>query len=132
MSLTFLPIPLFFYKTNFDKTQVIWIGTKKYSTHSIKTRWKLSWGTSQFKLLGITYDVDLTKIISINYGNKIQTLNKSIKLWQRRALSPLGKLTVIKSLLLPKITHLLIALPKPEITLLQEINTLFYDFRWGR
>ena len=53
-------------KTNFDKTQVVWIGSKKYSTHSIKTRWKLSWGTSQFKLLGITFDVDLTKIIGIN------------------------------------------------------------------
>ena len=30
-------------KTNFDKTQVVWIGSKKYSTPSIKTRWKLSW-----------------------------------------------------------------------------------------
>ena len=115
-------------KTNFDKTQVVWIGSKKYSTHSIKTRWKLSWGTSQFKLLGITFDVDLTKIIWINYRNKVQILKNSIKLWQRRALSPLGKITVIKSLLLPKITHLLIALPNPGITLLQEINTLFYDF----
>ena len=103
---------------------------KKYSTHSIKTRWKLSWGTSQFKLIGITFDVDLTKIIGINYGNKMQTIKNSIKLWQRRALSPLGKITVIKSLLLPKITHLLIVLPKPGITLLQEINTLFYDFLW--
>ena len=74
--------------------------------------------------------MDLTKIIGINYGNKIQTLKNSIKLWQRRALSPLGKITVIKSLLLPKITHLLIALPNPGITLLQEINTLFYDFLW--
>ena len=68
------------------------------------------------------------KITGINYSNKIQTLKNSIKMWQRRALSPLGKITVIKSLLLPKITHLLIALPKPGITLLQEINTLFYDF----
>ena len=34
-------------KTNFDKTQVVWIGSKKYSTHSIKTRWKLSWDTCQ-------------------------------------------------------------------------------------
>ena len=74
--------------------------------------------------------MDLTKIIGINYGNKIQTLKNSIKLWQRRALSPLGKITVIKSLLLPKITHLLIALPNPGIKLLQEINTLFYDFLW--
>ena len=75
--------------------------------------------------------MDLTKIIGINYGNKIQTLKNSIKLWQRRALSPFGKITVIKSHLLLKITHLLIALPKPENnTLLQEINTLFYDFLW--
>ena len=68
--------------------------------------------------------MDLTKIIGINYGNKMQTIKNSIKLW------PLGKITVIKSLLLSKITHLLIALPKPGITLLQEINTLFYDFLW--
>ena len=121
---------IFGLKKNFDKTQVVWIGSKKYSTHSIKTRWKLSWGTSQFKPFGITFDVDLTKIIGINYGNKIQTLKNSNKLWQRRALSPLGKITVIKSLLLPKITHLLIALPNPGITLLQEINRLFYDFLW--
>ena len=68
--------------------------------------------------------MDLTKIIGINYSNKIQTLKNSIELWQRRALSPLGKITVIKSLLLPKITHLLIALRNPGITLLQEINML--------
>ena len=50
-------------KSNFDKTQVVWIGAKKYSTEAIKTRWKLSWGTTQFKLLGIMFDVDLDKMI---------------------------------------------------------------------
>ena len=30
-------------KTNFDKTHVVWIGAKKNSTDSIKTRWKLLW-----------------------------------------------------------------------------------------
>ena len=29
-------------KINFDKTQVIWMGSKKYSTEAIKTKWKLS------------------------------------------------------------------------------------------
>ena len=29
---------------NFDKTQVVWIGANKYSTNTIKTRWKLKWG----------------------------------------------------------------------------------------
>ena len=32
---------------NFDKTQVVWIGAKKYSSDSIKTKWKLSWGSDQ-------------------------------------------------------------------------------------
>ena len=37
-------------KVNFDKTHAVWIGLKKYSTASIKTRWKLSWGKINFKL----------------------------------------------------------------------------------
>ena len=31
-------------KINFDKTQLVWIGSEKYSTRSIKTKWKLSGG----------------------------------------------------------------------------------------
>ena len=40
-------------KANFDKTQVVWIGKEKFSSASIKTRWKLSWDKTDFKLLGI-------------------------------------------------------------------------------
>ena len=36
-------------KINFDKTQVVWIGSKKYSTSAIKTKWKLSWGAKNLK-----------------------------------------------------------------------------------
>ena len=77
-------------KTNFDKTQVVWIGAKKYSTDSIKTRWKLSWGTTQFKLLGVIFNVDLDKIVDINYKDKIAQVKNLIKIWQRRFLTPLG------------------------------------------
>ena len=40
-------------KINFDKTQLVWISSEKYSTSSIKTKWKLSWGIKQFKVLSI-------------------------------------------------------------------------------
>ena len=36
-------------KINFDKTQVVWIGSKKYSTNAIKIKWKLSCGAKNFK-----------------------------------------------------------------------------------
>ena len=103
---------------------------KKYSTDTIKTRWKLSLGTTGFKLLGITFDVDLDKMIGINYMDKIAQIQNSIKMWRRRFLTPLGKITVIKSLLLPKITHLLISLPNPDTEILNIISSIFYDFLW--
>ena len=52
---------------NFDKTQLVWIGSEKYSTKSIKTKWKLSWGKNTFKILGITFNIDLEKMIKENY-----------------------------------------------------------------
>ena len=29
---------------NYDKTQFVWIGSKKYTSDLIQTKWKLSWG----------------------------------------------------------------------------------------
>ena len=44
-------------KINFDKTQVVWIGLKKHSTRAIKTKWKLSWESSKFKILRIIFNL---------------------------------------------------------------------------
>ena len=104
--------------------------SKKYSTDAIKTRWKLSWGKTRFKLLGITFNVDLDKMIGINYMDKIAQIKNSIKMWRRRFLTPFGKINVIKSLLLPKITHLLISLPNPDTEILNIIGGISYDFLW--
>ena len=81
---------------NFEKTQLVWIGSEKYSTNSVKTKWKLSWGKSSFKVLGIIFNIDLEKMIKVNYASKIQQVEKRIKQWEKRSLSPIGKITVIK------------------------------------
>ena len=54
-------------KINFSKTQVIWIGSKKYSSHRLCKNWNLSWGKTTFTVLGINFDVDISKITKINY-----------------------------------------------------------------
>jgi hypothetical protein len=54
-------------KINFSKTQVIWIGSKKYSSDRLCENWNLSWGKTTFTVLGITFDVDISKITKINY-----------------------------------------------------------------
>lgn len=118
-------------KVNFDKTQVIWIGKKKFSTETIKTRWKLSWGKINFKLLGIIFHINIEEMIKINYEEKLNKIKSLIRTWKRRYLTPLGKITVIKSLLLPILNHLFISLPNPKDNLIKDISDLFFDFLWG-
>ena len=47
-----------------------------------------------------------------------------------RQLIPLGKITVIKTLVISKITHLLITLPDPPEQFLNNLNSLLFSFLW--
>lgn len=117
---------------NFDKTQLVWIGSAKYSTKSIKTKWKLSWGKTTFKLLGVNFNINLEKMIQDNFSLKITQMKKVIKSWEKRNLSPLGKITVIKTLILPIFNHLFTSIPNPDQTVLETINEILYDFLWNK
>jgi hypothetical protein len=51
-------------------------------------------------------------------------------LWKRRYLTPIGKITVIKTLLLPILNHLFISLPDPNEDIFKHLNALFFEFVW--
>lgn len=46
-------------------------------------------------------------------------------------MTPLGKITVIKSLLLPKLTHLFITLRTPSKQWITQLEKLFFQFIWN-
>ena len=93
-------------KINFSKTQVIWIGSKKYSSDRLGENWNLSWGKTTFTVLGINFDVDISKITKINYEKYLKKMKGLFKQWNKRNLTPIGKITVVKSLILPVLNHL--------------------------
>ena len=109
-------------KINFDKTQLVWIGSKKYCSDTIKTKWKLAWGHHKFKLLGINFSVDLDSMVNENFAIKLQHLQNIAKQWAKRSLSPLGKITVIKTFMIAIFNHLFIMLPNPNNEIIQKIN----------
>ena len=74
-------------KINFDKTQVVWIGSKNFSTSAIKTRWKLSWGANKFKVLGIIFNTDLDQMSKENYVSKIKHLENMARIWGKRSVT---------------------------------------------
>ena len=87
-------------KMNIDKTKVIWIGRKKYSKDKLNTNYNLLWGDEEFDLLGITFNVDLTLTTIKNYQKALIKIKDNIKSWNKRCLTPLEKITVIKTFLL--------------------------------
>ena len=91
---------------------------------------QLQWGVTRFKMLGIIFDTDLTKMLTLNFSERVSNMRTKIKYWKRRNLTPLGKITIIKSLLLPIFNHLFLSLLNPEDKILKEMNEIFYDFIW--
>ena len=87
--------------------------------------------SSPFLVLTIILNNNMGEITTTNIEKKIIDIKKLIKLWQARKLSPYGKVTVIKSLFLSKITHLLLSLPSPKKILFEEINLIFKTFLWN-
>lgn len=118
-------------KINSSKTKIIWIGSKKISKQVFHhTRWKLDWGSTTFSLLGINFSVDLEKITELNYFIQVPKIKSMLQQWKRRNLTPIGRVTVVKSLVIPKINHLFMSLPTPK-----EVNTTLnkdiFEFFWN-
>ena len=104
---------------------MIWIGSKKYSKGVYHhTHWKLEWGSNQFSLLGINFTLNLNEIIESNFDSKIKQIKNLIKIWSFRKLTVLGRITILKTLIISKITYLLISLPNPPKQTIEDLTKI--------
>ena len=113
-------------KMNADKTKLIWIGSKRHCKYKLDVTSDFKWGEQDYVLLGIEFSTKLDTMPVINFEKTINKARGILKLWKRRILTPLGRITILKTLILP----LFISIPTPEITL-KEITTMFFGYLWG-
>ena len=119
-------------RINRDKTVAVWVGPRRNLQVKFMPELGLNWNPATFKVLGVMFSTDLHEIVPINFENKLNEMRKVLNAWSRRNLTPFfGKITVIKSLVLSKITYLLPNLPDPDDKFLKELNTLLFNFLWG-
>jgi hypothetical protein len=111
---------------NMDKTQIIWIGSNKNSKHKLCSDLNLCWDNT-FTLLGIKFSTNLIDIVELNYKEKILQIKNMLQTWSKRILTPLGKITVIKSLALPKINHLIFSIPNPHNSMIKEMGSVIFS-----
>ena len=117
-------------KMNKDKSELIWFGKKKHTKAKLCKNTTLSWGQTEFKLLGITFSTNLDDIPTKNYEPLLQRVSKVINSWKKRILSPIGKIIVLKTIILSKFVHLFQSLPPPPDNLVKQITKIMFSFVW--
>ena len=117
-------------KVNASKTRTVWIGSMKLSGETFNHRLKLDLTQNDFDILGIKFSCNLDTIREINYNEKIKEVKKEINQWSKRILTPLGRITILKTLLIAKLNHLFIALPNPSNETIINLNRMFFKFIW--
>ena len=120
---------------NFQKTVIIWLGSKKNCDDRFLRDMNFTWDpggkdNSKFKYLGIIFSTNINNIVNLNFENKLQEIEKLLKTWNKRLLTPFGKITVIKTLAISKLTYLFMNLPDPEQRFISELETILYKFLW--
>ena len=117
-------------KLNWEKTSCLSLGSLSPPevTENIIAR-KIKW-VEEIKILGIYFKNDMSNITDRNLEKRIAILESEIAQWQRRHITPLGKITVIKSLLLSKFVHLFLALPNPSEKCVKSIEQKLFKFLW--
>ena len=87
-----------------SKTKAIWFGQGHQNNFKLCPDLVLDWDT-KFTLLGIDFTNNLEGMES-NFKSKLEVIRKLFNLWINRTLTVYGKIVVIKTLALPKLSHL--------------------------
>ena len=97
------------------------IGSNKYSANTLCSSDNLKWGGTTFSMLVIDYDVNIQRILKLNYHNdtKFVKIKAHLQIWSKRDLTPLGRITVFKSLIISQLNHISTSLPNPSTSIIK-------------
>ena len=92
----------------------------------------MDWGQGPIKILGVNFSANVNEIWNINTHDIMNKITHLLDQWSRRKLTIIGKITIVRSLVLSKCVHFFISLPDPPPDLLKELEKRFYRFIWNK
>ena len=116
---------------NVEKSSAMWLGSMKNSPKKYMEHLGILWNPPKIKVLGVWLTNTLKEGTELNYREKYYEARRLMQIWLKRNITPLGRVAVLKSLILSKLIHLWILLPKPPDALVVDIQKLCYSFVWG-
>jgi hypothetical protein len=117
-------------KLNYEKTINVWLGSKKDSKVKFLEHIQMEWNPPKFKLLGLWFCNDLQNMAKLNLTDKLNECKKLFQVWLRRSSTPLGRVAILKSLILSKLTYLWLLLPNPPGDFIKQLQQMCFEFVW--
>ena len=113
-------------KINTSKTEGMCIGSLR---NNKSKPFGIRWSGEPIKALGVYYSYDIKLLHEKNFIERLDSVKKLINVWSSRGLSVYGKVTIIKSLFIPKFVYILSLLPAPK-EIVKELNRILFKFLW--
>jgi len=117
---------------NTTKTAAVWLGNRRNSHIKYMQHLNMEWDPHKFKILGIWFTNDLKDCTENNVKEKFAEIKILYKIWLKRQITPLGRIAILKSLILSKLTHLWMLLPNPPDNINNTIQKSIFEFVWKR
>ena len=114
-------------KINCSKTEGMWIGSLKESKEEY---FGIKWPKIPVKALGVYFTYHQKLLKEKNFIERLDSIKKLINIWSSRGLSIYGKVTRIKSFLIPKFAYVCSLLPTPK-EIVNKLNQLLFKFLWN-
>jgi hypothetical protein len=112
-------------KLNMNKVEGIWLGTLQ---NSMPCNYEgIKWTNEAVRCLGVYVGNNKAQCNKLNWDEKIHKVKRMVLQWKRRNLTMFGKVVVIRTLLLPIVTHCATVLDPPE-SFISELNVILKNF----
>ena len=113
---------------NRKKSEAMWLGSKQ---HSSDTFFGFVW-KRRLKILGVYFTCDkCASPVEENWTGRVENIKRIITAWEKRNLSIVGKVCVIKTFLISQLVYIMQALVVPD-SVLTQVNRLLFRFLWRR
>ena len=117
-------------KINLEKCEIVPLGPIKLDPLILPPGLRhLRINTGTFKTLGIWFSKDPDESTRLNYDTQLDKIKTTLQIWKQRNLSWKGRVMIIKTLILPQVTHLFSMTFTPQNFLVQ-LDKLIFTFLW--
>lgn len=116
---------------NYDKTEILRLGSLKNSDAKLVTAKPLKWTNDSIRILGIDVTGDVDTTTEISYENTFQKLQSTLNIWGNRSLSPIGKVILCNTLGASLFVYKMLALKRPSKQLFDRVRRCIVHFIWN-